>query len=286
MLTIHNKRLAIQFQEPGGIYTRTRFDWGGICLQILLDGCTTFLSQEATAGELGTEGVGLSDEFGIQTPIGYQQIEVGGWFPKIGVGFLQKVDSKPYDFFSDYPYQKLPVRTEKSGDVEISFLQESPVLNGWGWRLRKTFSLDGPCLKIDYTLENIGNKPLVTEQYNHNFFAIDSQVIGPDYQLQTSFPVEFEWVDGGIQVETDRLNLTEIPTTPFYALQSNCKDLQDIEWQLIHLPSFHGVRVREKYPLFKFAFWGKSHVISPEFFVWIDLQPGQSQSWKREYKFY
>ncbi len=172
------------------------------------------------------------------------------------------------------------------GDGKVSFLQESEVLNGWGWRLHKSFTLDGTDLNIDYALENCGEKPLATEQYNHNFLAVDGKNIGPDYQIKTSFPFNFELIDGGIQVDDEYLTLTEIPLTYFYALQSDCADLQNVDWQLIHQPSGHGLRVNEQFLLFKLALWGKSYVISPEFFVWIDLQPGETQNWQRKYTFF
>jgi hypothetical protein len=54
----------------------------------------------------------------------------------------------------------------------------------------------------------------------------------------------------------------------------------------MHQPSGQGLRVTEQFPLFKFAVWGMSHVISPEFFFWIELQSGHTQTWKREYTFF
>jgi len=286
MITIHNDRLVVEIQEPGSSYKRSRFDWSGICQQITLDGKHTFCSQEATADAPGTEGVGLMDEFGITTPIGYDQIEAGGWFPKIGIGFLQKVNDDPYNFFFDYAIQPVPISVEQDRDDKVSFLQESEILNGQGWRLRKTLTLDGAGLAIDYALENRGEKPLVTEQYNHNFVAIDGHNIGPDYRLKTSFPLQLELINGGIQVDDRNLNLTEVPPTFIYAMQSNCEGLQNAEWHLSQQPWGHGLQVSEQFALFKFALWGMSHVISPEFFVWIDLQPGQSQTWQRRYTFF
>ncbi len=289
MIPLQNDRLEIQIQEPGSGYKRARFDWSGICQQITLDDGRsqhTFCSQEATPKDPGTEGIGLIDEFGIATPIGYDQIEVGEWFPKIGIGFLQKTDAGPYNFMRDYPMQIMPSAVEQVGDAQISFLQESEIIAGWGWKLRKTFSLEGPNLSIEYALENIGQKALTTEQYNHNFLAINQQPIGLDYQLKTSFPLQFDILDGGIEIIDNMLKLTEIPPAYIYALQPNCADLENVEWSLTHQPSGHGLRVSERFPLFKLAVWAKSHVISPELFIWIDLQPGETQTWKRIYTFF
>lgn len=286
MITIYNDHLSVEIQEPGSSYKRSRFDWSGICQQITLDDKHTFCSQEATMDQPGTEGVGLMDEFGINTPIGYNQIDVGDWFPKIGIGFLQKTNNDPYNFFYDYAIKPAPTSFEQDRNDSASFLQESEILNGWGWQLRKTLTLDGADLAIDYALENRGDKPLVTEQYNHNFIAIDGKNIGPDYRLKTSFPLKFELINGGVQVDDDILNLTEIPPTFIYVMQSNFEGLQNTEWCLSHQPSGHGLRVNEQFPLFKFALWGMSHVVSPEFFLWIDLQPGQTHTWQRKYAFF
>jgi hypothetical protein len=290
MITLENHQLNIQIQEPGSSYRRSRFDWGGICQQITLDGAAdsgyTFCSQEASDDEPGTEGVGLSDEFGITTPIGYEQTEVGGWFPKIGVGFLQKTSAAPYDFFSDYPIRAVPIHVEKTGDHQVTFLQLSQTFNGWGWRLRKTYVVDGDSLTIAYELENTGEQAFATEQYNHNFVAIDGETIGPDYELQTSFPLDFELVDGGIQVDGNVLKLMEVPPQYIYATQSDCAGLQNVWWRLLHRPSGHGLRVCGSFPLQKFALWAKDYVISPECFIWIDMQPGETQTWQREYQFF
>jgi len=290
MITLKTERLAIQIQEPGGSYQRSRFDWSGICQQITLDGAARngqiFCSQEATKDDPGTEGVGLIDEFGIVTPIGYQEIGVGEWFPKIGVGFLQKTSNELYDFMQDYPIRIVPFKVEQSGDAKIIFIQESNLVDGWGWKLIKTLCLDGASLTIQYMLENIGEKPIATEQYNHNFIAINGKTIGPNYQLRTSFPIDFELVDWGIKVTDNLLNLTAIPSTYISARQSDCAGIQNVEWELTHIPTNHGLRVTEQISLFQFALWAKSYVISPEFFVWIDLQPGESKNWQREYTFF
>lgn len=286
MITIHNNRLEIQIQEPGSSYKRSRFDWSGICQEIILDGKHTFCSQEATEEDPGTEGIGLTDEFGITTPIGYDQIDVGEWFPKIGVGFLQKMENSPYDFMQDYPMKITSIEFEKAGDSQITFSQKSEIINGWGWDICKTLSVNDNSLTIDYALENCGDQPLITEQYNHNFVAIDGQTVGPGYELQTSFPIKLDVMDGELKVEENVFGFTSVPTTYIYALQSNCADLKNVEWSLTHQPSGHGLQVSEKFPLIKFVIWAKNYVISPEFFTWINLLPGETQTWQRVYNFF
>ena len=242
MITIHNNRLEVQIQEPGRSYQRSRFDWSGICQQIALDSAHNYCSQEATVDDPGTEGVGLIDEFGMVTPLGYQEIGVGEWFPKIGVGFLQKVKDEPYNFMLEYPMQIVPFKVEQTSDAKIAFIQENNLINGWGWKLTKTLWLDGASLTIEYMLDNIGEQPIATEQYNHNFIAIEGRTVGPKYQLQTSFPITCEVIDGGIKVTDNLLCLTEVPSTYIYARQSDCTGIQNAAWELTHVPTAHGLR--------------------------------------------
>jgi hypothetical protein len=286
MITIQNRRLEVQIQEPGGGYQRSRFDWNGICQQITLDNSHTFCSREATKDDPGTEGVGLSDEFGINTPVGYDEAQVGDLFPKIGVGFLQRTDSQAYTFMEDYPIDSVKIQVEQKHESEVSFLQNSKNHNGWAWKLQKTFSLAGPMLTISYALENTGEKTIQTETYNHNFLMIDGKTVGPDYQLQLPFDLQLEQGLGPIATNQNTISLSEVPQKYFYALQGHCNPKLDVEWQIVHQPSGRGLRVMECFTLSKFALWGMSHVISPEFFLWIDLQPGQTQIWQREYTFF
>ena len=91
MMILQNTRVHIEILEPGTAYTRTRFDWTGACRQITLDGRINYCSQEAVGDNKGTEGIGLCNEFGIHTPIGYDDTAVGDYFPKIGIGFLKEL---------------------------------------------------------------------------------------------------------------------------------------------------------------------------------------------------
>ena len=286
MITIHNERLEIQIQEPGSQYKRARFDWCGICQQITLDGQHTFLSREADANNPGTEGIGLSDEFGLNTPLGYAEIAAGEWFPKIGVGFLQKAGNGSYDFFSDYPLRPAKIQVEASGDQAVTFRQLGESHAGWRWRWEKTFLLTGTTLKIVYDLKNTGEKAIRTESYNHNFLQVDGHAVGPEYALQVSFPLKLAIMDGPMAVDDHTLRLTEIPARYVYAQQPDCASLREVTWSLIHQPSGHGVCGSEPFAVHQFALWGMRHVISPEFFVWIDLNPGETQTWERIYEFF
>ncbi|MBN1383733.1 MAG: hypothetical protein JW983_02465 [Elusimicrobia bacterium] len=252
----------------------------------MLDGKHTYCSQEATETDRGCEGIGLCNEFGIVTPLGYDDAEVNQWFPKIGVGFLQKKDTLPYNFAKDYEILPVEIKVEQTGKDKVIFVQTGANQHGWAWELRKTLSIENNILTIEYTLENTGQEHIKTEEYCHNFFSINRQTIGPDYLLETSFPISCDEIRGTVTAENNTIKIAEVPSGHIYAAQSDCEGLNNVEWKLIHKPSGHGMQVKEYYKLHKFAVWGMSHVISPEFFIWLDIKPGNKQIWKRTYTFY
>lgn len=47
-----------------------------------------------------------------------------------------------------------------------------------------------------------------------------------------------------------------------------------------------GEKENNNFTVHKFALWGYKHVVSPETFVKIDLEPGTVQTWSREYEFF
>jgi len=47
-----------------------------------------------------------------------------------------------------------------------------------------------------------------------------------------------------------------------------------------------GIRESGNFVPEKINFWGNTHVVSPEIFARIDLPPGKSMSWVREYEVY
>lgn len=287
MINLTNNRLAVHILVPGSDkYRRSRFDWSGTCEQILLDGKHTYCSQEAVGTNRGCEGIGLCNEFGIVTAPGYDDAAVSERFPKIGIGFLQKKDNLPYHFAKDYDILPVDIIVGQGNQSRAIFTQTSPNHRGWAWKLQKTLSIKDNILTIEYVLENTGQKPIVTEEYCHNFFSINRNPVGPDYLLETSFQINFEEIHGVFSTEGTVMKITEIPSEHIYAAQSGCDSLDNVEWKLLHQPSGHGMQVTEHYRLQKFAVWGMSHVISPEFFILLDIVPGQTQEWKRTYAFF
>ncbi len=53
-----------------------------------------FSSESSSAEDEQYLGKGFYNEFGIDTALGFDETDIGGWFHKIGVGLLKKEDNK------------------------------------------------------------------------------------------------------------------------------------------------------------------------------------------------
>lgn len=290
-IRLSNGILTVDIADIGE-YKGTRFDWTGFITQVTLaEGNHTFCVPESLKPGEGTGGRGLCNEFGISRAIGYDEAPIGGWFPKPGVGLLQKDDAQLYRFEKDYnviPFAK-EIEVEKE---TVKYRIEPMECNGYAMQLTKTISLQGDQLKIQYDLHNLGDKPFETEEYIHNFIGIDGLPTGKDFELRLPGALKVEepessYTEKLLEVSNNRLTWNGNPYRAFYCKLGGWEASQaDYNWELIHKPSGTGVRESGDFPVARMALWGEQHVISPEVFVNISVLPRQSKSWSRIYRFF
>jgi hypothetical protein len=315
---IHSDQLQVEVAQPGTIYQGTRFDWSGFVTQVTLDGNHTFCVPESLQPGQGTGGIGICNEFGNDLPVGYDETKPGESFPKLGIGLLKREDDLPYNFFKPYQItQPFPIQIQKQ-ENRVTFRVEPVDVNGYAVRLTKTLSVNGRTLHIIYHLENVGSKPIVTNEYVHNFIGIDGHAVGPDYRLRLPYPVQFEKMDtrlmrgmapkwmrklpggildmllgnrvkqmtSGLLTNGNDITFKETPKKDFYARLQGFRNTDTAQWEIAHLPSGVGLREFDDFTPLRFAIWGVAHVFSAEVFAGIDLQPGQSQQWLRRFEFF
>lgn len=290
-IRLSNGILTVDIADIGE-YKGTRFDWTGFITQVTLaEGNHTFCVPESLKPGEGTGGRGLCNEFGISRAIGYDEAPIGGWFPKPGVGLLQKDNAQLYRFEKDYsviPFTK-EIEVEKEA---VKYRVEPMECNGYAMQLTKTISLQGNQLKIQYDLHNLGDKPFETEEYIHNFIGIDGLPTGKDFELRLPGALKVEEPESSfteklLEVSNNRLTWNGNPDRAFYCKLGGWEASQaDYNWELIHKPSGTGVRESGDFPVARMALWGEQHVISPEVFVNISVLPRQSKSWSRIYRFF
>ena len=293
-ILLNSDRLAVEIAPPGTAYARTRFDWTAFITQVALDGAHTFCVPEDPDPDQGTGGIGLCNEFGIDQPIGYDDAQPGECFPKLGIGVLERADKSPYTFMRPYTIvERFPIQIETTA-TSARFVVEPVECRGYAARLTKTVTVEGATLQIAYELENVGQKPIVANEYCHNFCGIDGHLLGPDYSLRLPYPVGFEEPPPGMArrmgtilvVDGPEIRLSEEPNRPFYRRLVGYSQTEQPQWELVHAPSGVGMREIDDFAPCRVALWGTTHVISTEVFKALDVQPGETETWTRRWEFY
>ncbi len=284
-MDIGGERLRVRIEEPWTTYRRTRFDACGFVTAVTLDGVHQFCVTEADCGGAhNSNGAGLCNEFGILKPIGFHDANPGEQFPKLGVGLLSRPDAEPYSFMRDYPVERFPIEIECGPDA-VEFRMAPLACRGYAAGLTRRLTVAGNELSVAYHLQNVGERTLVTHEYNHNFIAIDRHPVGPDYALTVGCDLptgesapKLEWRDGtGRWVGRQR--------DIFYTRCENPPTDMDPVWTLTHEPTGVWVSERTDRPWTMFALFGAEKAICPEAFIAIDLPAGESMRWMRTYTF-
>ncbi|MDR1639013.1 MAG: hypothetical protein LBT59_04885 [Clostridiales bacterium] len=272
MYALVNEPLQIFMDYEGG-YKGTRFDRLGRIISFGRDGIDFMGAEYGGAGlarnapAKGIQGIGLCNEFGLKDPIGYDDPD-SDVFLKIGVGWLKK-DGKPYRESHQYEADRLV--GERDGRA---FVFDSGVENGYGVRLVKEYSLLGPVcdgLEVKFSLMNIGEKRIKTSEYCHNFMSVAGFWIDSRYRIKTGNPE--------IDKKVKELIAGALPM--YYAAYDDPEEVSG--WELTHEISPFSFKEKCHFPVSRFAVWGTRAVISAECFYAIDLAPGESASWGREY---
>ncbi|HOJ78133.1 MAG TPA: hypothetical protein PLZ08_09180 [Bacillota bacterium] len=284
---IKNNYLTVEIGLPGQYYCGARFDWTGFMKQIILDDQYSFGTFESPIDGMGSGGEGFCNEFGIREPIGYQEVNQKEQFPKLGIGLLTKEDDGFYDFMRYYPVVSYETKVEWGTD-QVRFIQAPLQCNGYAVNYEKQIKLDHNQVIVSYLLHNVGSKPIITSEYCHNFISINDFDINQDYLL--SLP------EGGllrVETESDVLEMSESaitwrysPDIEFYASVDRPWVGTGRGWDLYHSGSKTGVKETVDFEPISFAVWGSPFVVSPEIFINIELEPGETQHWTRIFEFY
>lgn len=287
-ITLTKDDVELTIERPTEGYLSSRFDRTGKVLQLTYKGIT-LASQEKLPSKMDKHcGMGFFNEFGIESPLGFEEAEVDGRFLKIGVGSVLK-EEETYDFLK--PYWVNPMSFQLfSLDDEVNFRCVSEELHGYAYDLSKTIRVLSTGFEIDYCLKNCGDKPIVTSEYNHNFIGINQRLIGPEYSVHFESAIDQEvfkeYVDNEslIEINSGEISFKGTPKEDFFISRIMGIDGKVFNsWSLKN--EFLGLTISEvlEGPSMGVNCWGWGHVISPEIFVAINIEAGETQSWKRVY---
>ena len=193
-LKIKGGSLELSFYDPENHYLGTRFDRSGLFRSLRLRSGPGW-SDNLTApwfGEFRAEAhdcvCGPVDEF---SAIGYDEAGPGGTFLKIGVGLLRRPeDPWPYDRFRLYEIADPGVRDTVRRPRRIEFYH---ILSGY-YSYVKVIEISGKGeFELSHYIQNTGKERLQGEVYNHNFFTLGNDSVGPARMVMCNFPFEGEW---------------------------------------------------------------------------------------------
>lgn len=287
---LKNKNLEVRIDLPFENYNFTRFDQTGKIVDVLYKG-TSFATIERTDDvDQNKFGQGFYNEFGIEIPVGFEDLEIGQYFHKIGVGLLRK-ESNQYFFLNEYQLEKAKFENILEKD-RLRIICTSGLSHGYSYILTKDIILDDHSFRIEYSLENNGVMDIKTAEYIHNFISIDKDLIGKNYILKFPFELDSRAFSQSINKEKKaQINGSEItfenpPNEPIFYSHLNGHKIVEATWELFNLEKNLGVREIGNFTTNKVNLWGWTHVVSPELFYMVDVKPQEIAKWSRTYQFF
>lgn len=290
--TITNGVVTAKLMLPDaqqGSYQGTRFDWSGIIASLQWNGHEFFGQwypkhdpkiHDAITGPVEEY---LSRDAGL----GYDEVKPGETFLRIGVGAVRKPDEKAYQRFATYEIVDPGKRTVRSDKNWIEFGHQAAAA-GYAYDYRKTIRLERgkPEFVIEHVLKNTGKKPIDTLVYNHNFFVIDKEVVGPDIVIRFPWTPQPDkpFANGGGVRGNEIHYQKELQTGETVAADLGGFGAYDvrIENQKAHA----GVHITGDRPLEKLYFWSIRTVACPEPYIRIQVAPKHEVKWKIRYVLY
>jgi hypothetical protein len=288
--TISNGAVTAKLMLPDaekGSYRGTRFDWSGIIASLTYSGHEYFgqwFSKEDP--KIHDSITGPVEEFlSNDAGLGYAEAKPGEPFIRIGVGAVRKPDEKAYRRFETYEIVDPGKRTLRRGSYWIEFGHQVSA-SGYGYDYRKTIRLNRTGFTISHVLNNTGTKPIDTLVYNHNFFVIDHEVVGPDMAIKFAWTPKPDkpFANGG-EVRGDEVRYTkELQTGETVA--ADLSGFGPFDMSIENQKTLAGVRITGDKPLTKLYFWSIRTVACPEPYVHISVAPKQQAKWQIKYTLY
>jgi hypothetical protein len=295
MITLKSDRLTVELPEPGEApNTSQRFDRAGFISEVTLDGTMRFCASEPrNLRHPSSGGRGLCNEYRFNI---CEDVAIGEYFPKFGIGLYRKEEEGKYVFFKKYqdviPFQIHVQHTASSA----LFVTEPMPCQDCALRTTKTIALSGNTLTMTIKAENVGGRDLDLEEFCHNFISIDGMAIGSDYQLDlpqcADLGSERLRNRSGDRPGSLRGNGKGITFCEYSAVDTDyavdpdlVEDKAPFTWKLIHKGAHASVQCEEGYRPAKVVVWAVDHIVSPEIIHGFHLRSGETHEWTRVWTF-
>jgi len=291
---ISNKIIKAKLYLPDvkeGYYQGTRFDWAGNIPSLKVNGHEYFGQWfEKYSPEIHDAIMGPVEEF---TALDYNEAKPGESFIKIGVGVLTKPDDKAYSFARVYPVVDHGKWTIKKKADQVEFTHK--LASGeYSYVYTKTVRLvpGKPEMELVHSLKNTGKKTIETPAYNHNFFVIDNQKVGPDYTVKFAWDLKGEGNGFGTlaEVEGNKIiflrNFAKGETVFCPGFEGFGPSASDYDILIENRKVGASVHITCDRPLLKQVFWSCWTTPCPEPYILVKAAPGEEFTWTIRYEFY
>ena len=288
-------RAEVMLPDPQhGSYQGTRFDWSGIISSLQYEGHEYFGKwYEKHDPKIHDAITGPVEEFRTNdSGLGYEEAKTGGTFVRIGAGTVRKPEEKAYRPYDTYEIVDPGKWTVKRHKDSIEFTHTLRGENGYAYDYHKTVKLvkGKPELLLEHTLKNTGQKEIDTTQYNHNFFVIDRETVGPDVVVKFAFhPEATRGFNDRAEIAGNEIRFPrniEGHNGMFSELTGSKNDVADYDFHVENLKTGAGVRFTSDQPLDHVNFWAINTVACAEPYIHLKIEPGKEAHWQVRYEFY
>lgn len=284
-------RVAVLLPDPvRGAYRGPRFDWSGMIARVEHGGHVFFgpWNPEPDPSSHDGAAVGTASEFGMFTPLGFDEAAPGEPFVKVGVGVLERPDEAPYAFHRAYRFVQHGAWQIERGADWIAFMQRIDGPYGFAYRLTTEVALtgNGPALTLARRLENAGERPIETEFYNHHFTRIDDIPVGP--RIALTLPFDAVATADAALLSGRRLTFPAVlaPGQSFWtALDGLTGAASDHAATIVDQETGASVAFAGDRAPFRYAVWGMVNCLCPEPFVAVRALPGETFAWREDLAF-
>lgn len=264
-------------------YGRTRFNHSAFVPDVIYKGVHFGRPEMLDPDRPTTKGAGLCCE--IQCPDVETSVPVGGEYLKPGVGYVTRTEN-PWRIYGPEPTYR-PLETVVTAQRDrVLFVTETDMVAGYAYReCRRLLAEDGR-LTLSVHFENQGEKPMAFAEYCHNFISLGDLQTSPKLHLVLPCVagITLDPEKSHMRAEEGGVSWLGVPGVFFNVFQST-RRAEGPAWRLTHEDSPVAISETVDFEPVKLTVWGLEHVVSPEVFTAVTLQPGESADWTRVWRF-
>jgi hypothetical protein len=290
-------KATLDLPDPAsGYYRATRFDWSGQ-IRSLETAAHSYFGQWNPAPydpKLHDAIMGPVEEFLTKGEgLGYSEAKPGGTFLKIGVGVIRKPEGEnKFQQFKTYEIVDPGKWTVTKHPDSVVFTQTvTDPASGYAYIYTKTVRLTKgkQQLVLEHRLKNTGKKAIESDVYEHNFYMLDKQPVGPDTVVKFPFDVHAAGDFKGL-AETKGHDLNYLKELqPGQSAQSELTgfsaDPKDYNIEESNLKTGASVRQTANRPIVRINYWSIRSTACPEAYIHMNIDPGKDFTWTITYDF-